>query len=117
MRTADFLQPAPGICVDFTGLEFAAVSLLSREEVMGSGHINTLDIRNIQNRQGSATGITILDFLLDSGFLPSGTGSCTATTACVIRFCRQSFHLLSDFGAITLLISLFLRKRPRAVAL
>ena len=84
---------------------------------MGPGHINTLDIRNIQNRQGSATGVTILGFLLDGGFFSSGTGSCTASTACVIRFCRQSFHLLSDFGAITLLISLFLRKRPRAVAL
>lgn len=66
-------------------------------------------------------GLPFSAFFLDSGFLPSRTGSRTASPACVIGFRRHFFTSFPKnkqppcrLPLITLLISPFLHMRPRA---
>ena len=79
---------------------------------MGLWHINTLDFGNVQHLKGSAAGITVLGLLLDGRFLPSRTGSCSASAACVVGFCGHD--ITPSFN--TRLISPFLHTKAQAVA-
>jgi hypothetical protein len=100
--TAYLLEPLPSLLVDFLRLQFTAVTLLRRKEIVGLGHFNTLDFGIIQNLKRSATGIAVFGLVLYSGFFPSRTGSCAALTAYVVGFrghsIPPSFNSPFDFA-------------------
>ena len=98
--TSDAFEPFPCFFVDFLRLKRTSVTLLGRKKIVGLWHFNTLDFGNIQHFKFSAAGIPVFGLVLDCGFLPSRTGSCTAAPACVIRFCGHP----SSPPLITLLI-------------